>query len=127
MSIVNRMTAADWWSIEVLDAERAGVSAAGWRDAHAQALAESLVTNGASSWQWFAHSWGVVLEVAFTDERAWLDWKSLPGTRAALDAVPDPLSGLLVHRGHGGASGSYVPAPPRIPPAADRVALPDPA
>jgi hypothetical protein len=120
------MSAEDWWSIEVLDAENAHTSATAWRDAYAQALAESLVTNGAASWKWFEYSWGVVLEVAFREERGWLAWRTLPGTRAALDAVPDPVSGLLVHRGHGGASGSYVPSAPRIAPAADRVALPEP-
>lgn len=127
MSIVESMKAADWWSIEILDAEHAEISAALWRDAHAPMLAESLVTNGAASWQWFEHSWGVVLEVAFREERAWLNWKSLPGTQAALDTVPDPVTGLLVHRGHGGSSGTYVPRTPRIAPAADRVALPEPA
>ncbi|MYS21876.1 MULTISPECIES: hypothetical protein [unclassified Streptomyces] len=120
------MRAADWWSIEILDAEHADISAAAWRDAYGHLLAESLVTNGAASWEWFEHSWGVLLEVAFADERQWLDWKSLPGTQAALDAVPDPLTGLLVHRGHGGSSGSYVPRPPRIDPAADRESLPEP-
>ncbi|MEE4544152.1 hypothetical protein V2S66_19510 [Streptomyces sp. V4-01] len=121
------MSAADWWSIEILDAEHAEISAASWRDAYAQTLAESLITNGASSWEWFAYSWGIVLEVSFADERGWAAWRALPGTRAALDAVPDPVSGLLVHRGHGGASGSYVPRLPQVDPAADRVALPEPA
>jgi hypothetical protein len=120
------MRAADWWSLEILDAEHAGTSAAAWRDAYAQALAESLVTNGAASWEWFEYSWGVVLEVAFREEHLWQSWRALPGTRAALDAVPDPVSGLLVHRGHGGASGSYVPRVPTIAPAADRVALTEP-
>ncbi|BBA96976.1 hypothetical protein RVR_2514 [Actinacidiphila reveromycinica] len=124
------MDAADWWSIEVMDAENAEhaeVSAAAWRDAYGQVLAESLVTNGATRWEWYPHSWGVVLEVAFPAEESWWRWRSLPGTCAALDAVPDPLAGLLVHRGHGGASGSYVPRGPRIAPAADRVELPEPS
>jgi hypothetical protein len=121
------MDAADWWSIEVMDAEHAEISAASWRDAYAQVLTESLVTNGAAQWEWYQHSWGVLLEVAFpAREDAWLLWRSLPGTQAALDAVPDPVSGLLVHRGHGGASGSYVPLGPRIAPAADRVELAEP-
>ncbi|MFI1091222.1 hypothetical protein [Streptomyces sp. NPDC020917] len=120
------MRPADWWSIEILDSEHAVTSATAWRDAYAQMLDESLVTNGASSWKWFEYSWGVVLEVAFVEERTWLDWKSLPGTRAALDAVPDPVTGLLVHRGHGGASGSYARRTPGSPPIADRVALPEP-
>jgi hypothetical protein len=121
------MDAADWWSIEIMDAEHAELSAASWRDAHAQLLTESLVTNGAVQWKWFEHSWGVVLEVAFVAETTWLVWRALPGTQAALDAVPDPLSGLLVHRGHGGTSGSYVPRTPRIAPEADRVSLAEPA
>lgn len=112
--------------MEVMDAEHAGTSATAWRDAYAQALAESLVTNGAAAWEWFEYTWGVVLEVAFHEERVWLEWRALPGTQAALDAVPDPVSGLLVHRGHGGTSGSYVPRAPKIAPAADRVALPEP-
>ena len=120
------MDAADWWSIEILDAEHAEISAASWRDAYEQTLTESLVTNGAVQWQWYGHSWGVVLEVAFAEERTWLLWRALPGTQAALDAVPDPLSGLLVHRGHGGASGTYVPRTPPAAPLADRVALPEP-
>jgi hypothetical protein len=121
------MTAADWWAIEIADSEHAETSAAAWRDAYAQTLGESLVTNGAVLWEWFEHSWGVILEVAFREERTWLNWRSLPGTQAALDAVPDPLNGLLVHRGHGGTSGGYVLNVPRIPPPADRVALPEPA
>ncbi|MBM9505386.1 hypothetical protein [Actinacidiphila acididurans] len=120
------MRAADWWSIEVMDAEHTRTSATAWRDAHAQALVESLVTNGAASWKWFEHTWGVVLEVSFTEESAWYAWRTLPGTQAALDAVPDPVRGLLVHRGHGGASGTFVPRVPTVPPAADRAALPEP-
>ena len=121
-----KMSVSDWWSIEVTDRDDAVVhTAAGWRDAYAEALAESLVTNGAASWEWFSHSWGVVLEVAFAEERDWELWFALPGTRAALDAVPDPVRGLLVHRGHGGASGAYVPRPPGNAPA-DQVALPEP-
>lgn len=121
------MSAADWWSIEILDAEHARTSAAAWRDAYEQTLAESLVTNGVAAWEWYGHSWGVVLEVSFAEERSWLAWKALPGTQAALDAVPDPVAGLLVHRGHGGSSGHYVPRRPRVAPAADRAAVPEPA
>jgi hypothetical protein len=125
--MVDGMRPADWWSIEILDAEHAVTSAAQWRDAYAQTLAESAVTNGAVQWTWCEFAWGVIFEIAFRTENEWLAWRSLPGTRAALDAVPDPVSGLLVHRGHGGASGSYVPRRPRIAPSAGRVALPEPA
>lgn len=124
--MVERMRPADWWSIEILDSEHAATSAAAWRDAYAQTLAESAVTNGAVQWRWFAYDWGVVLEVSFRDEQAWTHWHALPGTRAALDAVPDPVGGLLVHRGHGGASGRYVPRGPRIAPGAGQTALPEP-
>jgi hypothetical protein len=115
--------AEDWWSIEVLDAR---TTAAGWREAYGQALAESAVTNRASGWEWHTFGWGVVLEVRFADETEWEAWRLLPGVRAALDAVPDPLSGLLVHRGRGGASGGYVPRRPRFSPGAASVALPEP-
>lgn len=120
------MRAADWWSIEILDAEHAVTSAAQWRDAYAETLAESAVTNGAVQWEWFTFGWGVVFEIAFREERDWLAWRDLPGTRAALDAVPDPVAGLLTHRGHGGASGSYVPRLPPYTPRTDAAALPEP-
>ncbi|MFI9105837.1 hypothetical protein ACIGXA_35565 [Streptomyces fildesensis] len=115
--------AADWWSIEILNAR---TSAARWRDAHAESLIESAVTNGALSWEWHAHSWGVVLEVRFREEWQWESWRQLPGTLAALDAAPDPVNGLLVHRGHGGASGDRSPRRPRITPSAGAVVLPEP-
>ncbi|WP_405731613.1 hypothetical protein OG607_33960 [Streptomyces sp. NBC_01537] len=105
--------AADWWSIEVLNAR---TPAAEWRDAYAPALVESAVTNRSLAWEWHTFTWGVVFELRFFDEEDWLSWRALPGTRAALDAVPDPVSGLLVHRGRGGASGAYVPRRPRRSP-----------
>jgi hypothetical protein len=113
--------AADWWSIEVFDTD---IPAAVWRDAQQQALIESALTNGALSWEWHQHSWGVVFEVSFTDEDQWDRWRNLPGTRAALDAVPDPVNGLVVYRGRGGSSGSPVPRRPRPAPGAAAVELP---
>lgn len=115
--------AADWWSIEILNAR---TSAARWRDAHAESLIESAVTNGALSWEWHAHSWGVVCELRFREERQWERWRALPGTVAALDAAPDPVNGLLVHRGHGGASGDRSPRRPRNTPGAGAAVLPEP-
>lgn len=115
--MVEGMSAPDWWSIEVMDIGDGAVhTASGWRDAYAQVLSESLITNGASTWRWTEHSWGVVLEVCLTDEAAWERWLALPGTRATLDAVPDPLRGLLIHRGPGGTSGSFASRPPGVPP-----------
>ena len=112
---------ADWWSIEVFDGE---VPAASWQEARQQALIESALTNGALSWEWHRHSWGVLFEVSFADEEQWERWRNLPGTRAALDAVPDPVNGLIVYRGRGGSSGSPVPRPPRPAPGAAAMELP---
>lgn len=115
--MVDGMKAPEWWSIEVMDIGDGAVhTASGWRDAYAQALSESLVINGVSTWRWTDHSWGVVLEVAFADEAGWERWLALPGTRATLDAVPDPVRGLLVHRGPGGSSGSFAARPAGPPP-----------
>jgi hypothetical protein len=115
--------AAEWWSVEVFDAE---TSAAAWRDAYAEALVESAITHGALFWEWHQHSWGVVFEVAFAEEWRWRAWRELPGTQAALDAVPDPVNGLLVYRGRGGSSGAPVPRRPRLSPGAAAVELPEP-
>jgi hypothetical protein len=112
--------AADWWSVEVLDAQS---SASSWRDANEYALVESAVTNGALMWEWHVHSWGLVFEISFRDEAQWETWHRLPGVQAVLDAVPDPISGLLVHRGRGGTSGWYVPRHPRPAPSAAAVEL----
>jgi hypothetical protein len=113
-----------WWSIEVLGA---GTTAAMWRASYGQALAESAVTNRALGWEWHAFGWGVVFEVRFADEAGWEAWRGLPGVRAVLDAVPDPVGGLLVHRGRGGASGRFVPRRPRRSPGGASAALPEPA
>ncbi|MDX3355791.1 hypothetical protein PV703_21220 [Streptomyces sp. ME01-24h] len=115
--------AADWWSIEVLDA---GTSAAAWRDAYAPTLVESAVINRARAWEWHTYEWGVVFELCFRDEEHWLAWRALSGTRAALDAVPDPVSGVLVHRGRGGAGGAFVPRAPRRSPGSAAVGLAEP-
>jgi hypothetical protein len=100
-----------WWSIEVLDA--AAGSARSWQDAHGGALSEAAVTNGAYDWQWHPHSWGALLEIAFASDERWAAYRELPAVRAALDAVPDPVYGLIVHPGRGGSSGSRQPRRPR--------------
>lgn len=51
---------------------------------------------------WHADTWGVVFEVCFGNEQREA-FRNLPAVRAALDAVPDPVGGLLVYRGRGGA------------------------
>jgi len=43
--------------------------------------------------------------------------------RAALDAVPDPVNGLLIYRGRGGGAGSRMPRKPKRPPASGAMEL----
>jgi hypothetical protein len=47
--------------------------------------------------------------------------------RAALDAVPDPVNGLLVYRGRGGGAGAGTRRRPRPFAGAGAVELPEPA
>jgi hypothetical protein len=113
----------EWWSVEVLDGRS---SAARWKAAYSTSLIESAIANGAVDWAWHEHRWGVVFEVAFSDEARWEAFRELPSVRAALDAVPDPLAGLLVHRGRGGAAGRLFPRRPRPRAGAGAIALPEP-
>jgi len=114
---------AEWLSIEVFDG---AFPATLWRNAHGEALVEAALTNGAMNWEWHQHRWGVVLEISFTEEDRREAFRSLPAVRAALDAVPDPVSGLLVYPGRGGGSGAAVPRRPRPAPIAGAAALPEP-
>jgi hypothetical protein len=68
----------------------------------------------------------VVFEVLFETEEQWQVFRNLPAVRAALDAVPDPVSGLLVYRGRGGGAGARKPRRPKPAPAASAVSLPEP-
>ncbi|MDQ6614030.1 MAG: hypothetical protein M3083_04620 [Actinomycetota bacterium] len=99
-----------WFSLEVLDGAS---SAALWSEAYGDALVESAILTGASEWNWHRHTWGVVLELEFEDEDAWDRFRALPSVQAALDAVPDPLSGLVVYRGRGGSAGTWASRPRR--------------
>ena len=112
-----------WWSIEVLDGS---LSADRWRDAYGNALVEAAITHGAYEWEWHPHAWGVLFEIAFRSEDRFETYRNLPGVRAALDAVPDPVNGLLVYPGRGGSSGRVQPRRPYPVAGAGAAALPLP-
>ncbi len=114
---------AEWWSIEVLNGE---FSAFQWQNAHDSELIEAALTNGALDGSWHAGRWGVAFEVCFPTAEQWEAFRVLPIVRAALDAVPDPVNGLLIYRGRGGTSGAGKPRRPRPAPSAGAMALPAP-
>src|SRR3954467_6025806 len=113
----------EWLTVEVLDGE---VPASAWRRAHESALVEAAITNGASFWDWQTTPWGVVLELLFGSDDRLERYRGLPVVRAALDAVPDRVHGLMVYRGRGGGAGARAPRRPRPAPAAGAAALPEP-
>src|SRR5208282_1137762 len=45
---------------------------------------------------------------------------------AALDSVPDPVSGLLIYHGRGGTAGTRTPRRPKPAPGAEAISLPEP-
>ncbi len=114
---------AEWWSIEVLHGE---FSAFRWQEQHDSGLIEAALTNGAVDGAWHADTWGVVFEVCFGHEEQWETFRSLPAVRAALDAVPDPVNGLLVYRGRGGGAPVRQPRTPKPTPSASAVSRPEP-
>jgi hypothetical protein len=114
----------EWLAIEVFDAD---VPASSWRRAYGDALIEAALTHGADTWEWHQTRWGVVLELGFHTDEHLERYRTLPVVRAALDAVPDPVSGLLVYRGRGGGAGASVPRHPRPRPVAGAAFLPVPA
>ena len=114
---------AEWYSIEVFDGAS---SAALWYEAYGDSLLEPALSSGAKDWSWHRHSWGTVLELKFEDAKSWEAWRALAQVQAALDAVPDPLSGLIIYRGRGGSSGSSRPRRPRPLVGSGSAALPLP-
>ena len=113
----------EWFSIEVID----GASPARtWSEAYGDPLVWSAQEHGATDWSWHEHSWGVVLELEFADEAAWDAFRDTPFFRAALDAVPDPVLGVILHRGRGGSSGIRNPRKPKPFAGAGAMALPLP-
>jgi hypothetical protein len=95
-----------WFSIEVLDGR---YSAAGWADAFGDSIVTGAVSGGALNWNWHHETWGTIFEVEFEDEDGFAAFRGLPAVQAALDAVPDPASGLIIYRGRGGSSGAGEP------------------
>lgn len=116
---------AQWWSIEVFHGEKQPASL--WRDSYADALTEAAVTNGAFYWEWHEFAYGVIFEVCFATDEDWERFRELPTVRGALDSVPDPVNGLLVYRGRGGAAGSRKPRKPKPAPSAAALELEEPA
>ena len=113
-----------WMSIEVFDGAS---SAALWSEAYGDNLVETGLSNGAVDWSWHHTSWGVIFEIAFADEEAWEHYRATPAVQAALDAVPDPVGGLIVYRGRGGGSGKPQPRRPKPLIGSGAAALPLPA
>lgn len=114
---------AEWFSIEVFDG---WFSARLWQESHGDAIIAAANGEGLTDWCWYQFDWGVVLELELPDEFAWERVRSSPAVGSALDAVPDPVRGLLLHRGRGGSSGSRRPRRPRPFAGAGAVALPEP-
>jgi hypothetical protein len=106
---------AYWLTIEV---QHGDILADGWRRSHGEWLIEAALTNGAKRWNWHSPGWGVILELAFAEEEARNRFQELPALISALDAVPDPIFGLLVYPGRAGGSGSGKPLRPRPAPVA---------
>ncbi|MDQ6837138.1 MAG: hypothetical protein M3137_02020 [Actinomycetota bacterium] len=112
-----------WYSIEVLDGT---TSASVWADAYGDALVEAALAHGAQDWLRHRHGWGVVFEFALSDDASWEAFQRAVAVRSALDAVPDPLTGLIVYRGRGGSAGASEPRRPRPMIGSGSAALPIP-
>jgi hypothetical protein len=115
---------AEWFSIEVFSGDKLPASA--WRYSYEDALTEAAVTSGALYWDWHDSQYGVVFEVCFATDEQWAAFRALPTVRGALDAVPDPVNGLLIYRGRGGAAGSRKPRSPKPAPGAAALELDEP-
>ena len=114
---------AEWWSVEVFHGE---TRASSWKDAYSSALIESAIAHGAADWTWIEHRHGVVFEVCFPSDDQFEAFRVLPAVLAALDAVPDPVNGLLIYRGRGGGAGVASPRRPRPTAGAGAAELPEP-
>ena len=100
----------NWLTVEVFDG---GTSAAAWARAWHDSVVETAVTGGCVFWDEHEHRWGVVLEFAFREEQQRDAFHNSPLLRAALDAAPDPVNGVLVYPHRGGGTGARQPRRPR--------------
>lgn len=112
---------AEWWSIEVFSGDK--LPASSWRYAYEDELTEAAITHGAIYYEWHDTQQGVIFEVLFSTDEQWEAFRALPAVRAALDGVPDPVDGLLIYRGRGGAAGSPKPRKPKPAPSAAALEL----
>jgi hypothetical protein len=112
-----------WVTIEVFDG---GTPAAEWLRSWHDRLVEAAVTSGTRFWDEHEHRWGVVLEFVFDEESRRDGFRDSPAVRAALDAAPDPVNGVLVYPHRGGGSGSRQPRRPRPLRGGGATALPVP-
>jgi hypothetical protein len=115
---------AEWWSIEVFSGDK--LPASGWRYAYEDELTEAAITNGSLYYEWHDTEYGVIFEVLFPSDAQWESFRNLPAVRAALDGVPDPVNGLIIYRGRGGAAGSTKPRKPKPAPGAAALELEEP-
>jgi hypothetical protein len=111
-------------SIEVFDGDY--YPAASWADAFGDRLVETAITGGAADWNWHPTTWGVVFEVAFADEEAWERFRDSLAVRSVLEAVPNPVNGVLVYRGRGGSAGTTRGRKPKPLAGSGAAALPIP-
>lgn len=113
-----------WMSLEVFNGEAS--TAESWADAWGDALVETGLRDGLVDWEWHRSPWGVVLELGFEDEAAWDRFRHEAAVTAALDAVPDPVRGLIIYRGRGGTGSTRQPRRPRPLAGAGAAAVPLP-
>ncbi len=93
-------------AIEILDG---AFPASSWQRAWGDSVTNAAMSWSGLDWDWRSFSWGLLLMIAFPSEAEYEQWRQVPAVIAALDAVPDPVNGLVFHRGWGGTSGSGEP------------------
>ena len=116
-------TTEQWFSIEVLDG---GTPASIWAEIFGDSLVTAALGDGATDWSWHRHPWGAVFEVCFPNEEAWTRFRESVTVQRALDAAPDPVSGVIIYKGRGGSSGRPNPRRPRPLAGSGAAALPMP-